>query len=103
MKHLVHLEGTPEAGLRMETRPGGPGPLVARLIERFKPEVVYMSPGRRAIFMVCDLSLGDMTELMIAGSHFAGRHPEFIPIVEVPEFCAIVAGAVPGARKLIDG
>src|SRR5262245_16964815 len=103
MKHLVQLKGTPEAGLRMEARPGGPGAVVARLIERFKPEVVYMSPGRREVFLVCELSPADMTELLIAGSHIAGQHPDFIPIVDAREFGAIVAQAMPAAKKLIDG
>jgi hypothetical protein len=103
MKYLVQLEGTPEAGLRMEARPGGPGPIVARIIERFAPEAVYMSPGRRTVIMVCELTHADMTELMIVGSHIAGRHPEFIPVVDAKEFGAIAGGATQAARKLIDG
>jgi hypothetical protein len=103
MKYLVHLEGTPEAGLRMEAHPGGPGPIVARIIERFAPEAVYTSPGRRTVFLVCELTLADMTELMIAGSHISGRHPEFIPVVDAKEFGAISARAVPAAQKLING
>jgi hypothetical protein len=103
MKYLVQLEGTPEAGLRMEARPGGPGPIVARIIERFAPEAVYMSPGRRTVILVCDLTHADMTELMIAGSHISGRQPEFIPVVDAKEFGAIAARAMPAAQQLIDG
>jgi hypothetical protein len=76
---------------------------VGRLIERFKPEAVYMSPARRELFMVCDLSAADMAEFMIAAGHLAGQYPEFIPVVEGKEFGAVVGKAIPGAKKLIEG
>jgi hypothetical protein len=59
MKHMVRMQLTPQAGRDIEARPGGPGPVMGRLIERFKPEVVYMSPARRELFAVCDLSRSD--------------------------------------------
>jgi hypothetical protein len=52
MKHMVRMQLTPQAGRDIEARPGGPGPVMGRLIERFKPEIVYMSPARRELFAV---------------------------------------------------
>jgi hypothetical protein len=103
IKHMVRMQLTPQAGHDIEARPGGPGPVMSRLIERFKPEMVYMSPARRELFVVCDLNPADMAELMIAGCQVAGQYPEFIPVIDGKEFGAIVGKAIPAAKKLIEG
>jgi hypothetical protein len=103
MKHMVRLQVTPEAGIAIEARSGGPGPVMGRLVERFKPEALYMSPARREIFMVCELSPTDMGELMIAGCAISGQYPEFIPVVEGKEFGALVGKAMSAAKKIVDG
>jgi hypothetical protein len=103
MKHLVQLRITPQAGHDLEVRPGGPGPVVARLIKRFQPEAVYMSPAKRELFLVCDLGPADMAELMLAGALVSGQHPEFTPVVDGNEFSALVGEALPAARKLVEG
>lgn len=103
MKHMVRVQVTPQAGIALEARPGGPGPFIGRLVERFKPEAVYMSPAHRELFMVCDLNAADMAELMIVSGHMAGQYPEFIPVVEGRDFGAVVGTAIPGAKKLTEG
>jgi hypothetical protein len=103
MKHLVEIQVTPKAGQDNETRPGGPGPIVARLVERFKPEAIYMSPARRTLFLVCELDATDMAELMSAGCHLSGQHPDFVPVIAFEEFGSVIGKALPAARKLIDG
>jgi hypothetical protein len=103
MKHMVRIQITPKAGHDIEARPGGPGPVVGRILERFKPEAVYMSPARREMFLVCNLELADMAELMIAGSELAGQYPEFTPVIEGKDFGGIVGKAMPAAHKLLEG
>lgn len=103
MKHLVQIKFTEQAGHALEKRPGGPGPCIGRLIERFKPEAVYMSPSQRATYMVCDLEPADMAELMLAGSALAGRIPDFIPVVSGGEFSALAGKATAAANKLVEG
>jgi hypothetical protein len=103
MKHMVRVQLTPQAGHNIEARPGGPGPIIGRLLERFKPEVVYMGPARREVFAVCDLTAADMAEFMIAGCEIAGQYPEFIPVIDGKDFGAIVAKAMPSAKKIIEG
>ena len=103
MKQLVQIQITPQAGRELETRPGGPVPVFSRLVERFKPETFYVSPARRTLFMVCDLSPTDTAELMLAGDRIAGQHPDFIPVLPGKEFGALIAQALPGANKLVDG
>jgi len=62
------------------------------------PGLVYMSPARRELFMVCDLNAGDMAEFMIAGGHLGGQYPEFIPVVEGKEFGAVVGKGDPRGK-----
>jgi hypothetical protein len=69
----------------------------------FKPEVVYMCPTRRELFMVCDLNPTDMAELMIVSSHIAGQYAEMIPVVSGAEFGGVVSKAIPGAKKIVEG
>ena len=76
---------------------------MGRLLERFKPEAVYMCPSRRELFMVCDLTPGDMAELMMASSHVAGKYAEVIPVITGQEFGGIVAKAMAGAKKIVEG
>ena len=103
MKHLVQIHVTPQAGLDLEDRPGGPGPVIGRVVERFKPEAVYMSPAQRALFLVCELSPADMAELMATATRFAGQHPTFIPVIDGKDFGSVVGAAMPAAKKLVDG
>src|SRR4051794_31866346 len=90
MKHFIHIQVTPQVAHDMQASPGGPGPAIGRIIERFNPETVYVSPQRRAIFMICELKPADMPELKSAGSAFAGQELEFIPVVEGKDFGAQV-------------
>jgi hypothetical protein len=97
------MKVTEEAGHKLESKPGGPGPVMGRLLERFKPECVYMGPTRRQLFMVCDLSVADMAELMMAGTEIAGEYPTFHPVIDGKDFGQIVGKAMPAAKKIIDG
>jgi hypothetical protein len=64
---------------------------------------VDISPSHREIFPVAELDSADVAELMIAGSTYSGNYPEFVPVVTVQEFPAIVAKALPAALKLVRG
>jgi hypothetical protein len=103
MKHMVRIPVTVAAGHEIEKRPGGPGPVMSRLAERFRPDAMYMCPARREVFMVCNLETADMAELMIAGSNIGGQYPEFLPVIEAKEFGGVVGKAMTGAKKLIEG
>jgi hypothetical protein len=103
MKHLVQVQLTSQDSEGLSVRHGGPVAFVGRLVERFAPEAVYMSPARRACFLVCDLEPRDMAELMLAGSQFSGQVPDFIPVIAGSQFADIVATAHSGAKKLLAG
>ena len=103
MKHLVQIQVTPQAGSELEARPGGPGAVIGRIVDRFKPEAVYMSPAHRSIYLVCDLDTTGIAELMLVSSRFAGQHPVFTPVIEGKEFAALIATALPASRKLFEG
>lgn len=103
MKHLVQIQVTTQAGTELEARPGGPGGVISRIIDRFKPEAVYMSPAHRTIYLVCELTLVDMAELMLVSGRFAGQNPVFTPVIEGKEFGALLGKALPASRKLFEG
>ncbi len=103
MKYLVQLSLTPDAGNKLERQPGGPGPLVERLLERFKPEAVYMTCSERTVYLVADLEAVDVAELMIVGSEIGGAYPTFKPVIAGSEFGEIAGTAIPSAQKIVDG
>ena len=103
MKYMIRIQVSVEAGKVIDELPGGPGPFVKRLVDRFKPESVYISPSHRELFLVAELGPADVAELMIAGATYSGNYPEFVPVVTVDEFPAIVAKALPAALKLVRG
>jgi len=103
MKCMVRWQVSVEAGKAIEARAGGPAPVMGRVMDRFKPECVYMSPIKRELFMVCELSPQDMTELMIIGSNLAGAYPEVIPVITGQEFGGVVGKAMPAAHKILEG
>ena len=104
MKYMVHFEVTPEAGTKIEGLPGGPGPVVKRIMDRFKPEATYFAMSRRACWWAIDLDTpGDVGELMIALTDLVGGYPEFIPVVPGADFGGIIEKALPAAKKLVSG
>jgi uncharacterized protein DUF3303 len=104
MRFMVHWKLTPEAGTAIEKRPGGPGPVIGRIVERFKPEAMFLAPTRRECWMVVSLSeYADIAEAMITFSELTGEYAEFTPVCTPQEFPAVVAKAMPAARKLVDG
>ena len=104
MKYFVEVAVTPEAGKVIEARPGGPGPVIGRILERFKPEAVYFTCSERTMLMFVDLPKPeDITELMIAGADISGEYPAFTPVVTGKEFPELVGKAVPAAQKLTEG
>ena len=104
MKYMVHFQVSLEAGREIESRPGGPGPVVSRLFGRFKPEQSYFATSRRECWWVVDLETpSDMAELMIAITNIAGSYPNVTPVVSGAEFGSVVEKALPAAKKLVEG
>lgn len=98
MKYLVEMPVSPDAGKAIEARPGGPGPIIGRMIERFKPEAVYLATTRRVIYMIVDLDdEASMLELTIAHADLAGAYPSFTPLVTADAFPAVIGAATRGA------
>ena len=104
MKYMVNFEISPEAGKQIEAQPGGPGPTVKRLMDRFKPEATYFAMSRRACWWVIDLdSAADVAELMIAVTDIAGSYPEITPVASGADFGGVIEKALPAAKKLVSG
>ena len=104
MRYMVHFQVSEEAGREIEAKPGGPGPIVSRLFERFHPEQAYFAVSRREGWWVVDLeSPMDVAEMMIAVTDMIGSYPDFTPVVPGEDFGAIVETAMPAAKKLVEG
>jgi hypothetical protein len=81
MRFMVEVDAGMEKANAVDGA-GGPGPMLAKLAERFKPEAVYGKASRRGAYMVVDLkSPADISELMYALTWGTGGEPKFTPIL----------------------
>ena len=51
MLYLVEAHASMERGNKIDGEKG-PGPIFAKIVERFRPEAFYGNPSRRQIFLV---------------------------------------------------
>jgi hypothetical protein len=97
MLYLVEAHPTIEVGDQTDTGEG-PGPYVAKIIERFRPQAIYGNATRRQTFMVVELETpAKMAELMYVLSWWLKTEPVFTPIM-APE---IYAEAIANAKKIL--
>jgi|SRR5580700_4138736 hypothetical protein len=92
MLYLVEAHPTCEQADKIDAAEG-PGPVFAKLAERFHPQAFYGNPSRRQIFMIVELSPADMAELMYALSWFVKTEPTFTPLVPPELFGEAIAAA----------
>src|SRR6516225_3543688 len=79
--YLVEARASMEAGNAIDSR-AGPGPMFAKIVERFHPQAIYTNPTRRQVFMVVDLDTpAQIAELMYILTWFASTEPTFTPIM----------------------
>ena len=97
MLYLVEAHPSIERGNIVDSGEG-PGPVVAKIVERFRPEAVYGNPARRQVFMVVNLDTpAQFAELMYVLAWFVGTEPTFTPIMR-PE---IYGEAIANAKRII--
>ncbi len=97
MRYLVEVHASMERGNTIDAGEG-PGPLFAKIVERFHPESFFGNPSRRQIFMVVDLETpAEMAELMYILTWFAGTEPAFTPVMS-PE---VYAEAIENAKRIV--
>jgi hypothetical protein len=95
--YLVESRPTIEQGNKVDAGEG-PGPIVAKIVERFRPQAVYGNPSRRQIMMVVNLNTAaEMAELMYALTWFTCSEPTFTPVMG-PE---IYAEAIANAKRIL--
>ena len=76
----------------------GPGPVFAKIVERFHPQSFYGNPSRRQIFMVVNLDTPtQMAELMYVLTWFTCVEPTFTPVMDP----AIYAEAIANAKRIL--
>lgn len=76
----------------------GPGPMFAKIAERFRPQAFYVNPTRRDGVMMVELETpAKVAELMYVLTWFTGTDPIFTPLVK-PE---IYEEALTNAKRII--
>ena len=99
MKFMIHFTVTEDQGAKIEAAPGGPGPLLGYIVERLKPEAVYLSPARRQGWIVATLNEQLMAEAMIFFSTRCGAYPTIIPAVSFEDFPKFAGPALEASAK----
>lgn len=97
MLYLVEGHPTIEVGDRVDAGEG-PGPTIAKIIERFRPQAFYGNPTRRQALMIVELNTpAEIAELMYVLTWWLKTEPTFTPIM-APE---TYAEAISNAKKII--
>jgi hypothetical protein len=97
MLYLVEAHATIERGNAIDAG-AGPGPVFAKLAERFHPQALYGNASRRQVFMVVDLNTpAEMAELMYILTWFAGADPVFTPLMSPETF----GEAMENAKRIV--
>lgn len=100
MRFLVTCEASKEGGDRLDTQPGGPGPLFAQVAERFRPEAFFVRADRRAVYWIMDLpDAAAIAELMHLALHKAGAYPVLVPVLTGDEARTALPAAIEKARR----
>jgi hypothetical protein len=72
----------------------GPGPLFAKIVDRFRPEAVYGNPTRRSVIMLVNLETEvQIAELMYALTWATKAEPTFTPIMKLEVFGEAIENA----------
>ena len=81
MRFVVEIDAGMEKANAIDAS-GGPGAMLAKLGEQFKPEAIYGKASLRGAYIVVDLkSPADISELMYALTWGTGGEPKFTPIL----------------------
>jgi hypothetical protein len=97
MLYLVEGHPTIQVGDTIDAG-DGPGPTIAKIIERFRPQAVYGNPTRRQAFMIVELNTpAEIAELMYVLSWWLKTEPTFTPLMS-PE---VYGEAIANAKKII--
>jgi len=93
MLYLVEAHASMERGNTIDAGEG-PGPMFAKIVERFHPEAFYGNPSRRQVFLVVDLETpAQMAELMYILTWFAGTEPTFTPVMRPEAYAEAIQNA----------
>ena len=91
MLYLVQASASMERANAIDAGEG-PGPVFAKIAERFHPEAFYGNATKRQAFMVVNLDTPpEIAELMYILTWFAGAEPTFTPIMRPEMFSEAIA------------
>ena len=97
MLYLVEAHASIAQGDRGDAGEG-PGPMFAKIVERFHPEAMYGNPTRRQVFLIVNLDTpAEIAELMYVLTWFTKIEPSFTPIMRPEAF----GEAITAAKRII--
>jgi hypothetical protein len=97
VQYLVQVTASMERANAIDAG-DGPGPVFAKIVERFHPEAFYGNPTARQVFMVVNLDTpAQIAELMYILTWFTGDKPTFTPIMNP----AVYSEAIANAKKIV--
>ncbi len=100
MLYLVYSETPADVGTRLDFEEGGPGQLFEYMMNRFKPQAMYIEAGTRNGIMVADLDVTQMQELAVVLSKKFGTYPEFTPLIPAAEIPEMAAKMIDEVKKM---
>jgi len=93
MLYLVEGHPTIQVGDTVDAGEG-PGPTIAKIAERFRPQAFYGNPTRRQIFMIVELNTPvEIAELMYVLCWWLKTEPTFTPLTAPETFGEAIANA----------
>ncbi len=93
MLYLVEAHASMEQGNRVDAG-DGPGPMFARISERFHPQAFYGNPSRRQLFLVVNLDTpAQIAELMYILTWWTLTEPTFTPLMAPEDYAEAIANA----------
>ena len=97
MLYLVEAHASIKNGNAIDAGEG-PGQVIAKIMERFKPQAFYGNASRRQLFMVVNLdTAAQIAELMYVLTWFTENEPTFTPVMN-PE---IYAEGIANAKRIL--
>lgn len=97
MLYLVQVRASMERANSIDAGEG-PGPIFAKIVERFRPEAFYGNTTGRETYMVVNLDTPvQIAELMYILTWFTGGEPTFTPMMP-PE---VYGEAIANAKRIV--
>jgi hypothetical protein len=99
MHHLITITPTFDYAERLDTGPGGPGPLFGWMAERYQPVAFWVNAAERSASWIVDVDDEQLVEITHIAARRAGTTPQVTPIVLGDRAAKLIPAAVEVASQ----